>query len=71
MPLTEYFFAGKKWRQRLGEMGQLPNRGGAREFLTGADSSDERANIRFSGYYQRQKSPKKIIFHLPTGDYSP
>ena len=29
--------------------------------------SDEGAKIRFSVYYECQKSPKKIFFHLPTG----
>ena len=41
-------------------------RGGARNFPTGADSSAEGAKIWFLGYYKCQKSPKKIVFHLPT-----
>ena len=33
----------------------------------GADSSDEGAIIRFSGYYKCQKYPKKVVVHLPMG----
>ena len=36
-------------------------RGGARNFPTGADSSDEWAKIWFSGYYKCQKSPKNRV----------
>ena len=36
--------------------------GGARNFPTGADSSDEGTTIWFSGYYKCQKSPKKSPF---------
>ena len=41
--------------------------GGARNFPTGADSSDEGAKIWFSGYYKRQKSPKKSPFTFRLG----
>ena len=37
-------------------------------FRRGASSSDEGAKIRFLGYFDCQKSPKKIVFHLPTGE---
>ena len=35
------------------------HRGGARNFPTGADSSDKGAKIRLSGYCKCQKSPTK------------
>ena len=41
--------------------------GFARNFPTGADSSDEGAKIWFSGYYKCQKISEKIAFHLPMG----
>ena len=42
-------------------------RGGARNILTGAASSDEGAKIWFSGYYKGQKSPKKLLFTFRRG----
>ena len=42
--------------------------GVAPEFTDGrVDSSNEGADILFSGYYKCQKYPKKIAFNLPTG----
>ena len=37
------------------------SRGGARNFPTGADSSNDGAQIWFSGYYKCQKSPKNCF----------
>ena len=37
----------------------------------GADSSDEGANIWFSGYYKRQKSPKKLLSTFRRGAIAP
>ena len=42
-------------------------RGGARNFPTGADSSDEGAKIWFSGCYKCHKSPKKSLFTCRRG----
>ena len=39
----------------------LETRGCARNFPTGADSSDEGAKIWFSWYYKCQKSPKNCV----------
>ena len=42
---------------------ELIGQGGASNFPTEeADSSDEQAKIRFSGYYKCQKPPKTSLF---------
>ena len=38
-----------------------------RIFRRGANSSDERAKTWLTGYHKWEKSPEKIVFHLPTG----
>ena len=48
-------------------MSLLSSSGGARNFPTGGDASDEGAKIRFSGYHRCKKNLRKIIFHLPKG----
>ena len=45
----------------------LAIRGGARNFPTGADSSDDGAKIWLSGYYKCQKYPKKLLFAFRGG----
>ena len=45
----------------------LPIRGAARDFPTGADSSDEGVKIWFSGYNECQKSPTKSLFTFRRG----
>ena len=50
--------AGRAHRARVFVRNRQPARGGARNFLTGADSSDENAKILLSGYYKFQKSLK-------------
>ena len=37
----------------------------------GADSSDEGGKIWFSGYYKRQKSPKKLLSTFRRGTIAP
>ena len=46
---------------------RLGYRGGARNFPTGAESSDEGAKIWFSGYHKCQKYPKKLLFTFQRG----
>ena len=60
------FYALHHIRQRKGDRSNeqiqtIQSGGGARNFPTGAESSDEGAKIWFSGYYEYQKSPKKSL----------
>ena len=66
-PSSEHASPRRKVKAIFSEIFGIYNGGGARNFPTGAEPSDEGAKMWFSGYYKCQKSTKKSLFTFRRG----